>query len=219
MAKKEKKTETKQTKTKKPKKKAASKAEEKSASKATRKTKKDKKTKKSAVSKGRNKSGKKPAGKGAKESKESKNTKEKKVVKAGKKDKKTEKKKPAAAKKSKKSKRNAVKGRVYIQSTFNNTVVTVTDSTGEVLSWSSGGVVGNKGSRKSTPYAAAQASKDAIEKAKKYGLKEVDVHVSGLGPGKETAFKALGGTGVKVLTVRDAIKFPHNGCRPRKRKR
>lgn len=121
--------------------------------------------------------------------------------------------------KKKKQKRVAPKGKVYILSTFNNTVVTVTDQKGEVLSWSSGGVIGYKGTRKSTPLAAARATKDAMTKADKYGLKEVEVFVKGAGPGKETAVKSLGNTGVKVKKLIDNAKFPHNGCRARKRKR
>jgi len=129
--------------------------------------------------------------------------------------------KPAKAgpKKKKAKRRDVSKGRVYIKSTFNNTVVTVTDKKGEVLSWSSGGVIGNTGARKSTPFAAAQAAKDAMYKAKKYGLSEVEVYVNGPGPGKETAVKALGTTGVRVTMLHDAMKFPHNGCRPKKQKR
>jgi|UniRef100_A0A7C5YUB5 small subunit ribosomal protein S11 len=121
--------------------------------------------------------------------------------------------------KSKKKIRSVTRGRVYINSTFNNTIVTVTDEKGEVLSWSSGGVIGFSGTKKGTPLAASKASMDALEKAKKYGLKEVEVYVKGIGPGKETAVKALANTGVRVLLLKDANRFPHNGCRPRKRPR
>lgn len=128
-------------------------------------------------------------------------------------------KKKEVPKKKKSKRKDVVKGCVFIKSTFNNTVVTVTDQKGEVLAWSSGGVVGNVGTRKSTPFAAAQAAKDAVGKAKKYGIREADVFVTGPGPGKETAVKALGSTGIRVMTLKDSMKFPHNGCRPRKRKR
>lgn len=121
--------------------------------------------------------------------------------------------------KQKKIKKNVNKGRLFIQSTFNNTIVTVTDEKGEVLSWSSGGVIGFTGTKKGTPLAAARATMDAVEKAKKIGLKEVEVYIKGVGQGKEMAVKALGNTGVRVLFLKDATRFPHDGCRPRKRPR
>lgn len=125
----------------------------------------------------------------------------------------------AKVKKPKTVRRNIGKAKVYINSTFNNTLVTVTDLKGEVVAWSTGGVVGNKGSRKSTPFAGAQATRDAIEKAKRYGVTEVEVYVKGPGAGKETSVKAVATSGVRVLTIKDTTSFPHNGCRPKKRRR
>ncbi len=118
-----------------------------------------------------------------------------------------------------KIKRNLPKGQVHIQSTFNNTIISVTDETGNVVSWASSGSAGFKGSRKSTPYAAQIATEKALEKAKDFGLKQVSVIVQGIGSGRESAIRALQNTGVGVTSIRDITGVPHNGCRPRKAKR
>lgn len=118
-----------------------------------------------------------------------------------------------------KIKRNLTKGQVHIQSTFNNTIISVTDEAGNVVSWASSGSAGFKGSRKSTPYAAQVATEKALEKAKDYGLKQVSVIVQGIGAGRESAIRALQNTSVSVMTIRDITGVPHNGCRPRKAKR
>ena len=119
----------------------------------------------------------------------------------------------------KKIKEMVTKGRAFIHSTFNNTIVTLTDDKGNVLSASSGGVVGFKGTRKSTPYAASRASEDAVTKSMKYGLREVDIFVSGPGPGRQMAVKAIRSAGLKVTSLSDVTPIPHNGCRPKKRPR
>jgi small subunit ribosomal protein S11 len=122
--------------------------------------------------------------------------------------------------KKKKIKKQVARGVVYIAATFNNTVITVTDEMGNVLCWSSAGALGFKGSKKSTPYAAQQAVEDAMRKAKEYGLKEVGIKVQGPGGGRETAIKTVGATdGIRVLWLKDITPLPHNGCRPRKRRR
>ena len=118
-----------------------------------------------------------------------------------------------------KIKRNLPKGQVHIQSTFNNTIISVTDETGNVVSWASSGSAGFKGSRKSTPYAAQIATEKALEKAKDFGLKQVSVIVQGIGSGRESDIRALQNTGVGVTSIRDITGVPHNGCRPRKAKR
>ena len=118
-----------------------------------------------------------------------------------------------------KIKRNLPKGQVHIQSTFNNTIISVTDETGNVVSWASSGSAGFNGSRKSTPYAAQIATEKALEKAKDFGLKQVSVIVQGIGSGRESAIRALQNTGVGVTSIRDITGVPHNGCRPRKAKR
>ncbi|MCF8024042.1 MAG: 30S ribosomal protein S11 [Desulfobacteraceae bacterium] len=119
----------------------------------------------------------------------------------------------------KKVKKNIANGVVHIQSTFNNTIVTISDSGGNVLSWSSAGINGFKGSRKSTPFAAQQASEDAAKKAMEHGLKSVEVYVKGPGPGRESAIKALQASGLNVSMIRDVTPVPHNGCKPPKRRR
>ncbi|QQS26577.1 30S ribosomal protein S11 [bacterium] len=118
-----------------------------------------------------------------------------------------------------KIKRNLPKGQVHIQSTFNNTIISVTDEAGNVVSWASSGSAGFKGSRKSTPYAAQIATEKALEKAKDFGLKQVSVIVQGIGSGRESAIRALQNTGVTVISIQDITGVPHNGCRPRKAKR
>jgi len=119
----------------------------------------------------------------------------------------------------KKTKKNVSTGNVYIQSTFNNTIVTVTDATGNALSWSSAGTRGFKGSRKSTPFAAQLAAEDAAKKAMLHGLKTVSVFITGPGAGREAALRALSHAGLKVTIIKDITPIPHNGCRPPKRRR
>ncbi len=120
----------------------------------------------------------------------------------------------------KKIKKQVAKGVVYIAATFNNTVVTVTDEMGNVLTWSSAGSLGFKGSKKSTPYAAQQAVEDAMAKAKEYGIKEVGIKVQGPGSGRETAIKSVGAVeGIRVTFFKDITPLPHNGCRPPKKRR
>jgi small subunit ribosomal protein S11 len=120
----------------------------------------------------------------------------------------------------KKERKNVPTGLVYVQASFNNTIVTITDPVGNVLSWSSSGSLGFRGSRKGTPFAAQQASLTAATKAKESaGLRTVDVKVSGPGAGRESAVRALGSVGIEVRTIRDTTPIPHNGCRPPKRRR
>ncbi|MBS2022077.1 MAG: 30S ribosomal protein S11 [Deltaproteobacteria bacterium] len=119
----------------------------------------------------------------------------------------------------KKVKKNIQTGIVFIQSTFNNTIITITDVSGNVLSWSSAGARGFKGSRKSTPFAAQVAAGDAAAKAMEHGLKNVTVLVKGPGAGRESALRALAAAGLKVGLIRDITPIPHNGCRPAKRRR
>jgi small subunit ribosomal protein S11 len=119
----------------------------------------------------------------------------------------------------KKIKKNIPVGVVHIQSTFNNTMVTITDPNGNVLSWSTAGAKGFKGSRKSTPYAAQQAAEDAARKAMEHGLKTVSVYVKGPGSGREAALRSLAAIGLKITVIRDVTPIPHNGCRPPKRRR
>ena len=111
------------------------------------------------------------------------------------------------------------RGRAYIQSTFNNTIVTVTDPTGGVVSWSSSGASGFKGSRKSTPYAAGMAAEAAARKAMEHGMRQVEVFVKGPGSGREAAIRSLQAAGLEVTGVKDVTPQAHNGCRPRKRRR
>lgn len=118
-----------------------------------------------------------------------------------------------------KIKRSLPKGQVHIQSTFNNTIISITDETGNVVSWASSGSAGFKGSRKSTPYAAQIAAEKAINTAKDFGLSKVDVIVRGIGSGRESAIRALQASGVAVSSIKDITGVPHNGCRPRKPRR
>jgi small subunit ribosomal protein S11 len=128
--------------------------------------------------------------------------------------------KPAKKTGPKKAKRNVPNGVAHIQSTFNNTIVSITDTAGEVISWSSAGASGFKGARKGTPFAAQHASFTAATKAKdNAGLRTVDVKVSGPGAGRESAVRALGSVGIEVRSIRDTTPIPHNGCRPPKRRR
>lgn len=119
----------------------------------------------------------------------------------------------------KKEKKNVPSGIVHIQSTFNNTIVSVTDPGGNVISWSSAGVQGFKGSRKSTPFAAQMTAEDAVKKAMEYGMKNVDVFVKGPGAGRESALRSLQSAGLNILSIKDVTPIPHNGCRPPKRRR
>ena len=121
--------------------------------------------------------------------------------------------------KRKREKRTVVRGRVYIHATFNNTIVSVTDRSGGVIAWGSGGTVGFKGSRKSTPYAARLAGEQAGRKAIDMGLQEVDMFVKGPGPGRESAIRAIQGLGIVVNSITDRTPVPHNGCRPPKKRR
>ena len=126
----------------------------------------------------------------------------------------------APAKKAKrKTKKNILNGIVHVQSTFNNTIITITDVSGNVLSWSSAGARGFKGSRKSTPFAAQVAAGDAAAKAMEHGLKNVSVLVKGPGAGRESALRALAAAGLKISLIRDVTPIPHNGCRQPKRRR
>jgi small subunit ribosomal protein S11 len=128
--------------------------------------------------------------------------------------------KPAAEKtKKKKVRKNVQSGIAHIQSSFNNTIVTLTDVSGNVVSWSSSGSRGFKGSRKSTPFAAQMAAEDAAKKAMEHGMRSVSVLVSGPGAGREAALRALAAAGFKVTLIRDITPIPHNGCRPPKRRR
>jgi small subunit ribosomal protein S11 len=119
----------------------------------------------------------------------------------------------------KKEKKNIPTGVVHIQSTFNNTIVTITDPAGNVVAWSSSGVQNFKGSRKSTPFASQLAAEDAAKKAMEHGMKNVEVYVKGPGAGRESALRALQGAGFTVLMIKDVTPIPHNGCRPPKRRR
>jgi small subunit ribosomal protein S11 len=119
----------------------------------------------------------------------------------------------------KKEKRNVPVGVVHVQASFNNTIITITDPIGNVLSWSSSGSLGFRGSRKGTPFAAQQASLTAANKAKESGLRSVDVNVSGPGAGRESAVRALATAGLDVKSIRDRTPIPHNGCRAPKRRR
>ena len=127
---------------------------------------------------------------------------------------------PVVPKKGKKRvKKNVAAGVVHISATFNNTMITIADVSGNVLSWSSAGARGFKGSRKSTPFAAQVAAGDAAAKAMEHGLKTVTVEVSGPGAGRESALRALSAAGLKITLIRDVTPIPHNGCRPPKRRR
>jgi len=119
----------------------------------------------------------------------------------------------------KREKKNVPVGLAYIQSTFNNITITLTDPNGNVLSWASSGTVGFKGSRKSTPYAAGLAAEEAARRAMDHGLRQVDVRIKGPGSGREAAIRSLQAAGLQVTSIRDVTPVPHNGCRPRKRRR
>ena len=126
----------------------------------------------------------------------------------------------AAAKKvRRKERKNVTHAHAHIKSTFNNTIVSITDPTGAVIAWTSAGHVGFKGSRKSTPFAAQMAAESAARKAQEHGMKKVDVFVKGPGSGRETAIRSLQAAGLEVGTISDVTPQPHNGCRPPKRRR
>ena len=123
------------------------------------------------------------------------------------------------ASKKKKEKKNIQNGVVHIQSTFNNTIITITDMNGNTIAWSSAGSQGFKGSRKSTPFAAQLAADDAAKKAQEHGVQNIEVYVKGPGSGREAALRALQAAGFNVTLIRDVTPIPHNGCRPPKRRR
>ncbi|NLY19733.1 MAG: 30S ribosomal protein S11 [Tissierellia bacterium] len=128
-------------------------------------------------------------------------------------------KKTKATRVRRRERKNIEKGQAHIASTFNNTMVTLTDMNGNVLSWASAGQLGFRGSRKSTPYAAQQAAEEAAKKAMEHGLKSVEVYVKGPGSGREAAIRSLQATGLEVNMIKDVTPIPHNGCRPPKRRR
>ena len=119
----------------------------------------------------------------------------------------------------KKVRKNVIKGVVHINATFNNTIITITDKTGQTLCWDTGGSIGYKGSRKSTPFAAQRAAEQCASKAKKLGMKEVDIRVKGPGSGRESAIRAIQASGLEIKAIEEVTPLPHNGCRPRKRRR
>jgi small subunit ribosomal protein S11 len=132
---------------------------------------------------------------------------------------KADEKKPAAAGAVRKVKKLVPKAVCHIQSTFNNTIITISDPGGDTLCWASAGTIGYKGSRKSTPFAAQKAAESAAEKAQKFGVREVEVKVKGPGAGRESAIRALQAAGLDVRVIEDVTPLPHNGCRPRKKRR
>jgi small subunit ribosomal protein S11 len=127
--------------------------------------------------------------------------------------------KPQAARLRRRERKNVLAGIAHINATFNNTLVTISDEQGNVISWSTAGTVGYKGSRKSTPYAAQVAAEDAGKKAYEHGMRNIDVRVKGPGSGRETALRALHAVGFHITSIRDTTAVPHNGVRPRKRRR
>lgn len=126
---------------------------------------------------------------------------------------------PQPIKKKKRTRKNVPMGILHIQSSFNNTIVSVTDPMGNLIAWSSGGVCGFKGARKGTPFAAQLAVEDAVKKASVHGLRQVTVYVKGPGPGRDQALRVLQKTGVRVTSICDVTPIPHNGCRPPKKRR
>ena len=124
-----------------------------------------------------------------------------------------------AARKRKKVKKTVAKALVHIKATFNNTIITFTDTNGDSLCWDSAGTMGYKGSRKSTPFAAQRAAEKCVDKARKMGIREVEVFVKGPGSGREAAIRAIQAAGLKIKAIEDRTPLPHNGCRPRKRRR
>ena len=127
--------------------------------------------------------------------------------------------KPEEKKAARRVKKLVPKAICHIQATFNNTILTITDPGGDVLCWSSAGTIGYKGSRKSTPFAAQKAAESVAEKAQKYGVREVEVRIKGPGSGRESSIRALQAAGLDVRVIEDVTPLPHNGCRPRKKRR
>lgn len=130
-----------------------------------------------------------------------------------------EKKVKKTIKRKKKVKKTVLRGKVYIQSTFNNTIVTLTDEKGSVLSWATAGTAGYKGTRKSTPYAAGLAAKKVADDARSFGTQKIDIVVKGVGSGRESAVRALNASGLEVVSLKDITPIPHNGPRPKKPRR
>ena len=128
-------------------------------------------------------------------------------------------KKVSTFKKKKKVKKNITTGIAYVYSTFNNTIVSIADESGNVISWSSAGAKGFKGSRKSTPFAAQLAAEEAGKKAIEHGMKNIEIIIKGPGNGRESAIRALGSTGLNITVIKDVTPIPHNGCRPSKKRR
>ncbi|MCR9072449.1 MAG: 30S ribosomal protein S11 [Thalassobaculaceae bacterium] len=128
-------------------------------------------------------------------------------------------KQPTQTRVRRREKKNITSGVAHVNASFNNTMITITDAQGNAISWSSAGHMGFKGSRKSTPYAAQVAAEDAGRKAAEHGMKTLDVEVCGPGSGRESALRALQSVGFQVMSIRDVTPIPHNGCRPRKRRR
>ena len=128
-------------------------------------------------------------------------------------------KQPTQARVRRRERKNITNGIVHVNSTFNNTMITISDVQGNTIAWSSAGTLGFKGSRKSTPFAAQMAAEDAGKKAAEHGVKSIDVEVRGPGSGRESALRALQSVGFSVTSIRDVTPIPHNGCRPRKRRR
>jgi small subunit ribosomal protein S11 len=127
--------------------------------------------------------------------------------------------KPAVKRAPKKEKKNIPQGRIYVNASFNNTLITVTDLEGNTVCWTTSGGSGFKGTRKGTPFAAQVAAKNASDKAMENGMREVDIYVQGPGSGRESAIRAIQATGMKIRSLRDITPIPHNGCRPPKRRR
>lgn len=125
----------------------------------------------------------------------------------------------AAAQQAPKAAKYTDKGRVYVQSTYNNTIITIADAKGAVIAWASAGALGFKGPKKATPYAASKTVETLMEKVKKAGLRDVDVFVKGVGGGRESAVRAFAAQGLNILSIKDVTPVPHNGCRPRKVRR
>lgn len=119
----------------------------------------------------------------------------------------------------KKERKLIAEGKAFIQSTFNNTIITITDPKGNVVAWGSSGTAGFKGSRKGTPYAAQMAAQVAASKAKEHGIRQVQVFIQGPGSGREAAIRSIQASGISVTAIKDVTRIPHNGCRPRKRRR